>query len=229
MTYRLGASVGNGGVNNHDDVLIVQRLLNRNSHIVDTIGRVPEDGNVDERTRSAIVAFQRDVVRLAQQDGRVDPGGRTFRVLTGDSPHGATSAFVQLPGDGEGYYSYSSRDRQWGTPRTIQSIVTVAARLSRAGIEIGVGNLSFANGARMPPHTSHRRGIDVDIRPQRTDGARQPVDISSPAYDRAKTRQVVAALRGDENLALILFNDREIEGVRSWAGHDNHLHVRFKE
>jgi murein endopeptidase len=227
--YRLSASVGSGGVNNHDDVLIVQRLLNRNTHIVDSIGRVPEDGNVDDRTRSAIASFQRDIVRLAQPDGRVDPGGRTFRVLTGDSPHGATVAFVQLPADGQGYYLYTTADRLWGTPRTIQSVRNVALNLTRAGIEIGVGHISFANGARMPPHQSHRRGIDVDIRPQRTDGARAPVNISLAAYDRAKTRQVVAELRRDENLALILFNDRQIEGVRYWDGHDNHLHVRFKE
>lgn len=227
--YRLNASVGTGGVNNHDDVLIVQKLLNKNTHIVDSIGRVPEDGNLDERTQSAILAFQRDLVRLAHPDGRIDPGGRTFRVLTGDSPHGATVAFVQLPADGEGYYRYSSDEKAWGTPSTIQSVKNLAASLKKAGIEIGVGNISFANGARIPPHKSHRRGVDVDIRPQRTDGVRTGVNISADAYDRVKTRQIVDELRKDQNLQLILFNDNEIEGVRFWEGHNDHLHVRFKE
>lgn len=227
--YRLNGSVGNGGKNQHDDVLIVQKLLNKNAHITDTIGRVPEDGNLDQATQNAILAFQRDVVRLAHPDGRVDPGGRTFRILTGDSPHGATVAFIQLASDGEGYYRYSSDDKAWGTPTTLQSVKTLAASLKKAGIEIGVGNISFANGARMPPHKSHRRGVDVDIRPQRTDGARAGVKITASAYDREKTRTVVNELRKDANLEYIFFNDSDIEGVRYWVGHDDHLHVRFKE
>lgn len=227
--YRLHASVGIGGCNEHDDVLVVQTLLNKNAHIVESLGRVPEDGNLDETTRRAILAFQRDVVRLASPDGRVDPRGRTFRILTGDAPHGATVAFVQLPGNAADYYCYANQDRRWGTPSTIQSVRNLAAALFRNGIVIGIGELSFANGGRMPPHASHRRGIDVDIRPQRTDSARAPVNIRDPAYDRDRTRLVVQQLRRDENLALILFNDNKIEGVRFWEGHENHLHVRFKE
>lgn len=227
--YRLNGSVGKDGTNNHDDVLIVQKLLNKNAHITESIGRVPEDGNLDEATKNAIVAFQRDVVRLAHPDGRVDPGGRTFRVLTGDSPHGATVAFIQLPADGEGYYLYSDADKAWGTPATIQSVKTLAANLKKAGILIGVGHISLANGARLPPHKSHRRGVDVDIRPQRTDGVRTGVNIRAAEYDREKTRKVVAELHKDENLSFIFFNDTEIEGVRFWEGHNDHLHVRFKE
>src|SRR4029078_11941475 len=98
--YRLSASVGQNGGNKHDDVLVVQGLLNKNAHIVESIGRVPEDGNFDASTARATVAFQHDIVRISPPDGRVDPNGRTFRILTGDLPHGATVAFVQLPGSG---------------------------------------------------------------------------------------------------------------------------------
>lgn len=226
--YRLNGSVGQGGRNNHDDVLIVQTLLNKNAHIVESIGRVPEDGNLDDATKRAIVAFQRDVVRSASPDGRVDPNGRTFRVLTGDAPHGATVAFVQLTPDGQGYYLYSNQDRCWGTPSTVLSIRNLAAALVRAGIVIGVGDMSFAQGGRMPPHGSHRRGLDVDIRPQRTDEQRFPVNITDPMYSRERTRAVVTELHKDENLDFIFFNDNNIQGVRFWEGHHNHLHVRFK-
>lgn len=226
--YRLNGSVGQGGRNNHDDVLVVQMLLNKNAHIVESIGRVPEDGNLDENTQRAIIAFQRDVVRSSSPDGRVDPNGRTFRTLTGDTPHGANIAFVQLTADGSGYYLYSNIDRCWGTPSAIQSIRNLAAALIRSGIEIGVGDISFQQGGRMSPHDSHRRGVDVDIRPQRTDQGRLPINITDPSYDRERTRIVVNELRKDENLQSILFNDNQIEGVRFWAGHHNHLHVRFK-
>lgn len=226
--YRLQASVGQGGKNNHDDVLTVQVLLNKNAHIVE-IGRVPEDGNLDEVTARAILTFQRDILRSASPDGRVDPNGRTFRALTGDAPHAATSAFVQLPNNAVDYYNYANQDKQWGTPSTIQSIRTLAAAMLGQGIMIGIGEISFANGGRMPPHTSHRRGIDVDIRPQRTDGARLPVNIRDPAYSREQTRKIVEQLYKDENLKLILFNDNQIQGVRFWEGHENHLHAHFKE
>jgi peptidoglycan hydrolase-like protein with peptidoglycan-binding domain len=227
--YRLSGSVGQGGRNAHDDVLLVQKQLNKNAHLVAAIGRVPEDGNLDERTQRAIIAFQRQVVRFSSPDGRVDPRGRTWRTLLGEMPHAASGAFVQLLGDNQGFYFYVSPDRVWGTPSTIQSIRNVAIALQASGIEIGVGDISFAQGGHMPPHSSHRRGVDVDIRPQRADGRRAPVTITDPAYSRERTRTVVEALQDDPNLKLILFNDDEMTGVRFAEGHHNHLHVRFNE
>ena len=53
--YRLSASVGQNGVNKHDDVLIVQTLLNKNAHIVETIGRSPA-GKVDYKGLKALAA-----------------------------------------------------------------------------------------------------------------------------------------------------------------------------
>lgn len=227
--YRLSGSVGQSGRNAHDDVLLVQKQLNKNAHIVAEIGRVPEDGTLDERTQRAITAFQRRIVRLSSPDGRIDPHGRTWRVLLGDQPHAATVAFVQLSGETDGFYLYENPDRVWGTPATIRSLRTLAAAVKPLGLEIGVGDISFANGGRMPPHGSHRRGTDVDIRPQRADGRRAPVQITDPNYSRDRTRQVVEALQRDPNLKLILFNDTKIPGVRYYEGHHNHLHVRFEE
>lgn len=227
--YRLGGSVGQGGRNAHDDVQLVQIHLNKNAHLVTEIGRVPEDGVLDERTQRAILAFQRRIVRLSSPDGRVDPHGRTWRMLTGDQPHAATAAFVQLMAENSNFYLYEKIDRTWGTPATIDSIRNMAAALIPAGITVGVGDISFPNGGRMAPHGSHRRGVDVDLRPQRKDGGRSPVNIHDPNYSRERTQIVVETLQKDPNLQLILFNDQKINGVRFYEGHHNHLHVRFKE
>jgi murein endopeptidase len=131
--------------------------------------------------------------------------------------------------------STSSDARQWqrravprGTPTTLQSIRTLATALDATGIVIGVGDISFAQGGKMPPHGSHRRGVDVDLRPQRTDEARSPVSITDAAYSHDRTLLVVQELQKDPNLDLILFNDRKIDGVRFYEGHHNHLHCRFK-
>jgi len=227
--YRLTGSVGTDGRNAHDDVQQVQIQLNKNAHLVSEIGTVPEDGTLDEGTQRAIIAFQRTIMRLSAPDGRVDPHGRTWRLLLGDLPHAAPVVFSQLTAEDGSFYLYSNRDRGWGTPSTLQSIRTLGASLNATGIVIGVGDISFAQGGRMPPHGSHRRGVDVDIRPQRTDQARVPVSITDPAYSHDRTLKVVEAVQQDPNLELILFNDRNITGVRFYEGHHNHLHIRFKE
>jgi hypothetical protein len=226
--YRLNGSVGQGGRNAHDDVRLVQIQLNKNAHLVAEIGRVPEDGNLDEGTQRAIVAFQRQIGGLSAPDGRVDPHGQTWRRLLGDLAHATVEAFSALTPENGNFYLYSNQDRVWGTTLTLQSIRTLVAALRPAGIVLGIGDISYAQGGRMPPHASHRRGIDVDIRPQRTDESRSPVRVSDPAYSHDRTKVVVEALTADDNLELIFFNDKSMPGVRFHEGHDNHLHCRFK-
>ena len=226
--YRLTGSVGQGARNAHDDVQIVQVQLNKNAHLVAEIGRLEEDGVMGAHTQRAIIAFQSKIVKLSAPDGRIDPHGRTWRVLLGDLPHAAPTIFNQLTAEDGSFYLYSNRDRGWGTASTLQSIRTLATAMHATGIVIGVGDISFSQGGKMPPHGSHRRGVDVDIRPQRKDGSRIPISITDPAYSHDNTLKVVQALQRDPNLELILFNDNKIKGVRFYEGHHNHLHVRFK-
>src|SRR4029077_14643388 len=62
----LNGSVGVGGTNDPGDVMIVERLLA-------AVG-------IDEADVGAAVArYQKDVLGWSKPDGRVDPGGRTFR------------------------------------------------------------------------------------------------------------------------------------------------------
>lgn len=226
--YRLSGSVGRGGHNAHDDVLLVQRQLSKNAHIAAGLGALRETGIADEATIAAIMAFQRSVVRLASPDGRVDPQGRTWRMLLGEQPQATGAVFVRLVAEDANYYLYSPPERVWGTPMTVQAIARVAEATRKLGFEIGIGDISFQQGGRMPPHGSHRRGVDVDIRPVRDDGQRMPCTITDPHYSREKTTQLVRVLQGQPELQLILFNDTKIEGVRFYEGHHNHLHVRFR-
>lgn len=227
--YRITGSVGQGGRNAHDDVLLVQKLLNKNANIASSIGNVPETGIMDETTQRAIIAFQRSVVRLPSPDGRVDPHGRSFRMLLGEQPQSTNVSFVQLSGENGNFYLYEPQDRVWGTASTIQSIKNIAIQLKPHGFELGIGDISFQQGGRMAPHGSHKRGVDVDIRPIRTDGRRVPCTITDPNYSHEKTKLLVEALHALPNLKLILFNDSKMKGVRFYEGHHNHLHVRFEE
>lgn len=76
----ISASVGSGGTNKAADVLTVQTLLNRylaaqEEPLLDACGTIDPD------TILAIQAYQKDVVGIAAPDGRIDPGGRTWKAL----------------------------------------------------------------------------------------------------------------------------------------------------
>jgi hypothetical protein len=94
---------------------------------------------------------------------------------------------------------------------------------------VGIGDMSFANGAPMSPHKTHRNGRNADIRPIRTDGKQMPVSITDVEYSRDRTKALVSLFRADINLKSILFNDAHVAGVTHWEGHDNHLHVSMKQ
>ena len=84
----LTAAVGTGGKNLYNDVIRVQALLNHARHAThqgQPVGRLfaalAEDGDCRSKTLSAISLFQKHIVGFATPDGRVDPDGRTFRLL----------------------------------------------------------------------------------------------------------------------------------------------------
>jgi len=73
------ASVGRGGLNRTEDVLLVQELLNHHSQAPQR--PLVVDGVMSSRTIAAIEAFQRRVVNIHRPDGRIDPGDRTMAAL----------------------------------------------------------------------------------------------------------------------------------------------------
>ena len=110
----------------------------------------------------------------------------------------------------------------------IQILLDVAATLHRAGLQYGVGDISFAQGGLMKPHASHQKGRNADLRPIRKDGSHGPTSIGDPTYSLESTSVLVRALQANSSVTQILFNDAEIPGVRTWAGHHNHLHIQVR-
>lgn len=72
----LSASVGQGGVNRSEDVRLVQQLLVARGFP----GIAPPSGLCDAATLSALREYQSGF--LSRPDGRVDPGGTTWRHLS---------------------------------------------------------------------------------------------------------------------------------------------------
>jgi hypothetical protein len=234
MSKTITQSVGRGGINLPQDVRTIQELINNHIGKLTPLRPLTVDSRIGPNTIAAIEEFQRRVVNLARPDGRVDPGGRTLQALNagGQAPVTAVTALVQLPQvGGNGYYSYEPANRQFGTPATIKALQDVAAtfRYNMPDTEIGIGDISFAQGGTMSPHESHKHGRHVDIRPFRKDKAHQPVTITDAQYDRETTRLLVQSLLAHRNVKGILFNDAQIQGVQYYQGHHNHLHVKMKE
>jgi len=76
----ISASVGSGGVNKKADVTIVQKLLNQYLAAQEE-PPLPTGGAIDPDTILTIQAYQQDVVGIATPDGKIDPGGKTWKAL----------------------------------------------------------------------------------------------------------------------------------------------------
>jgi hypothetical protein len=222
----LKGSVGHHGVNQHDDVILVQNLLNKAG------AGLKVDGNCGRATVNAIEEYQSNWSK--HHDGRVDPNGLSWRHLVEGKLKIRRQGYQLLPqACGYGYYSYPADNipRQYGTPSTIAALLRIGKKFSSLypDLEIGIGDLSYANGAEMKPHKSHRSGRNADIRPLRKDGRHVGVQYTSSDYSRERTKGLVETILADHNCRSILFNDSAIAGVTHWEGHDDHLHINMKE
>jgi hypothetical protein len=144
-----------------------------------------------------------------------------------------------MPREGLGFYCRMSADRRFGLPETIKALTAVGVawhqrypngpRMIISDIsKQGGGKLCFGNGRC---HKSHQLGLDIDIRPVRTDTGEGPVTHNDPAYSQSRTRDLINLILNNTVLPVkdIAFCDRGITGpaIRRWDGHHDHLHVRF--
>jgi len=140
--------------------------------------------------------------------------------------------FIELPKSAAGLTTNNrTSNSHWGKLQVITALQQIGELWAATKTTpISVGQISRRNGGPFPPHKSHRTGIDVDIRPMRKDGKNLPVTVHDKQYDAGATRAVVEMIRGNAKVKLILFNDPALVAsglTRKYAGHDNHLHIRF--
>lgn len=152
----------------------------------------------------------------------------------------------------KGYYTYGRSTKRYGTERTQWRLLQAGEKLAEKGIVMGVGNISKAGGGRLPPHMSHRRGVDADFRLVGPNGKGQRCNLTQPSsvtqrcYDREKTFEMVKTLIDVDirNVDQVLINDPELRTMindyyaemsgsdrpiaKACAGHDNHIHMSWK-
>ena len=138
-------------------------------------------------------------------------------------------SLLELPA--AGLYGYGQAARRFGTRGTVEAIHRVgeiwASRYANS--PIGIGDISKKGGGKLPPHASHTKGVDLDVRPQRKDGMQAPVTISDGAYSRAMTQELIDLFyaNGIARVRSVFFNDAAVDGVAHASGHHNHFHVRL--
>ena len=200
-------------------VAALQRLLIEKRH-----ADLDLNATFDAATRSAVVRFQRHV----GLDATGSVGSATWRRLL---------AHLELPVYGSILCSYEvgNGSAKWGTSEAVGQIQAAAGRVVAAGHgKVGIGDIGWEHGGDIPFHQTHEQGLDVDIRPMRDaeDQCRWGTRWDWSTYDRAATRALVRAIRATApgHIKVIYFNDPVLirEGlVTRFAGHDDHLHVRY--
>jgi peptidoglycan hydrolase-like protein with peptidoglycan-binding domain len=186
-------------------------------------------------------------LKLFQQHHGIAANGvltaETYKALRNAAPvvqpgavSGGTSVDTLLPAEGRGYKTYNRQPGgadQFGRAATIRNIQALAetwADRRQDGIPIYVGDISLRGGGPFRPHSSHKDGRDVDLRPFKHNGVEGPTQVGAVDYDHALTRELVLLIRELFPNVRILFNDPVLIRDRltqHFAGHHNHLHVRF--
>lgn len=151
--------------------------------------------------------------------------------IGGGGASGGGPANSVLPRSGEGFRTYSSPDRQYGTESVVNELRTSSAEWAwRGGSPVNIGDVSKPGGGDIAGHETHEQGRQVDIRPFRRDGGNAPVTWQSRAYDREQTRSYIEFMKDRNPGTTVLFNDPVLvkEGLtHKYEGHDNHLHFSF--
>jgi LysM repeat protein len=139
---------------------------------------------------------------------------------------------TQLPPKGVGYTTYYSQNRKFGTPATIQKLQELAKQWNakNPNFPIQIGDISIKGGGKISDHVSHRKGIDVDIRPFSKSGVPGALTIHNKNYNAAKTKEFVKMLKQNYPNTMVLFNDPALTKsglTKYWDNHNNHMHLRF--
>lgn len=203
-----------------DAVRAVQMLLNEKR-----FAGLSVDGDFGPATLSAVKSFQNDVSLGA--DGVV--GANTWLNLVWHYERPAIGSSTNL-------CSHAQYSEQWGTGSMVGSLQRAGQLFAgQSAGRIHVRDISLEHGGDIAGHASHELGLDVDLRPIRTDRNQcsYGTQWNYSTYDRAKTRELIRDLIDGGNVRLIFFNDpvlvSEFSKVQSYPNHDDHLHVRYCE
>lgn len=193
-------------------------------------------GTFGNQTEAALKAFQKSQ-GLATSGQLTD---ETAAALATPKPIAAppvssTAVDTRLSSPGTGYVSYKAGvngANQFGRASTIVAIQGLGAAwfALHPDVPMQIGHISLKGGAVFKPHKGHRKGIDVDVRPFRSDKALAPATWNSAKYSQELTLRFARLVTGTFPGVVIFFNDPDLiklKLTKKLKGHDDHLHIRF--
>ena len=131
-----------------------------------------------------------------------------------------------------GYYVYGTPTAgagQYAHPTLMNALLFVEREwVATESRKFGVGNISLAGGGKFKSHSSHKDGLQADLRPLRVDGVHVPVKYFNKGYDRAATAKLIGLFLSHPSVRLVFFNDLDIPGVRPLFNHDDHFHIEIR-
>jgi murein endopeptidase len=166
----------------------------------------------------------------------------------GATNHGFLVRGVQLPAEGEDFFSWDpilgqapNRPwRRWGADSTIRVLLRVLGEYRDAhpgAPRVGVADISRPNGGPFGRrygglgHASHQNGLDVDIYYPRSDGQELPI-ASVSQIDRGPAADLVNRFVKAGAVFVFVGPNTGLGGrrgiVQRLVHHDDHLHVRFR-
>ena len=170
-------------------------------------------------------------------------GTHDYSLARGTVSNGTLYNGLRYGDAGTGYYDKNQNDICWrdmgkyGTLELVNYLEKVARAWNQLhpyppGPRIGLGDASLQYGGDYwdchgNHHDQHQNGLEVDLRYVRNDNIESPVTISSTAYDRPRTQQLVNLFLGLATGAgvTILSSDDQLQGVWVVGGHTDHLHI----
>jgi len=135
---------------------------------------------VTRLVRSLVVLAALSLAACARAPSPLTPA---WRGSIGTANRGVLADGAELPRDGDGLCWLRDNDRHWGLPRFTDAIARAARGVAneRPGARLYAGDLSTRRGGGpLPPHFSHRSGVDADLLFYVTTLAGTPVD--SPGF-----------------------------------------------
>ena len=160
-------SVGEGGMNDPEDVRTIQQLLNDRLH---DGAPMAVDGNCGPGTIAAIKKAQASLLRMTVPDGLVSPNGPTIHALSPVTP----TLPVVLPNGipAEIVAAAQAAELKWGVP---------------AAISVAQWALESGRGVHMPPGSNNPFGIKarpgdpaVTVQTREVDGNGNSYYINAP-------------------------------------------------
>lgn len=143
---------------------------------------------------------------------------------------------TQLPQSAVGLRSAKPGWRQYGIPETVAALRAIGREWRRrypSGPPVQIADISRRGGGKLPPHGSHRMGIDVDIRFIRKDGNKTMgvnALTNTANFDKPRTQELVDIIRDNGVLPVLRLWVNKRIGLRNVNGdkiHNDHMHVRF--